>query len=413
LSEWWEGVGGLVDFTDPKAIDWWHGQLRRTKAYGARAFKVDDGEGNFVPDAVFADGTPARLMKNRYGTLYDSVMQAYIDRDLGGDGVLITRSGSTGANRYPFQWAGDNEGSFSFADGLPSVVIAGQNAAMSGIALWGTDIAGYAGRPSKDVFIRWTQFAAFTPFMQVHMTSNLGPWDFDDQTLEIFRRFTVLRTRLFPYLYDAAHEAARSGMPVIRPMPFAFEGDDEARRHMYQYMYGPDLLVAPIVQPGMHRAVYLPAGSWIDFWTGETLAGPRTIEVEAPLERMPLFVRAGAVLPMLPADVQTLVPRTARMAADVVAIDGRRVLQVWPGASGAVRTYDGIDATVERSGADVTLRWSSPTARPLSIELPYTRATLAAGMNAQASVEASARTTSIRIPRPARNGTLRWTEAKW
>ncbi|HUP50131.1 MAG TPA: TIM-barrel domain-containing protein, partial [Thermoanaerobaculia bacterium] len=129
LSEWWKGVGGLVDFTDPAAKEWWFSQLRKTKRYGARAFKCDDGEGNFVPEAVFHDGTPADQMKNRYAGLYNAAMQEYVERELGGDGVLIVRSGYTGVQKYPFAWAGDNRADLSFSDGLPSVIVAAQNAA--------------------------------------------------------------------------------------------------------------------------------------------------------------------------------------------------------------------------------------------------------------------------------------------
>ena len=369
-SDWWKGRGGLVDFTDPEAVAWWHAQLAKTKATGARAFKADDGEGNFVPDAVFHDGTPAGKMQNRYAALYDSVMQAYIDDHLGGDGVLITRTGYTGTQQYPFSWAGDNRGDFSFGDGLPSVILAGQNAALSGIPLWGSDIAGYAGpAPDREVFIRWTQFGAFSPFMQVHMTSNLGPWDFDAETLAIFRDFTRLRTQLFPYLYDAVHEAARRGMPVIRPMALAFPGDPVAPRHIYQYLFGPDLLVAPMYQPGTHRAVYLPEGTWHDFWTGARHEGPQTLEVHAPLYRMPLFARAGAILPRLPEDVETLIARHARMDDDIAALDARRELHVWPGASGRLVTYDGLSAAL----AGTTLRVASTTPRPLAIHLLHRR----------------------------------------
>lgn len=368
-QRWWKGRGGLVDFTDPAAAAWWHRQLSKTKRWGIRAFKVDDGEGNFVPDATFADGTPSALMKNRYAVVYDSVMQAYVDEELDGEGVLSVRSGYTGVQRYPFAWAGDNQGSFDYQDGLPSVILAGQNAAMSGISLWGHDIAGYAGVPSKDVFIRWTQFGTFSPLMQVHMTSNWGPWDFDQEALEIFRRFARLRIRLFPYLYDAVHETARTGLPVIRPMALAFPGDPEAAERSYQYMFGPDLLVAPVYQPVTRRSVYLPSGRWIDFWSGELREGPVTVEVEAPLDRIPLFVRAGAIIPMLPQDVETLVRRNDAMAGDVVALDERRVLEVWPGGSGSVRTWDGLAAALETDDGRVVLRVGSETARPVEIRL--------------------------------------------
>lgn len=371
LSGWWKGEGGLVDFTNPEAVEWWYGQLRKTKAYGARCFKADDGEGNVVPEAVFHDGTPANEMKNRYAVLYDSVMQRYVDTELDGDGVLITRSGYTGTGRYPFPWAGDNRGSFDFDDGLPSVILAGQNAALSGMPLWGSDIAGYAGRPTKEVFIRWTQFGAFTPLMQVHMTSNLGPWDFDAETLEIFRFYARLRTRLFPYLYEAAHQAARSGLPIIRPMALAFQSDPAARGKVYQYMVGPDLLVAPIYQPSTRRTVYIPDGTWIDFWSGRSLRGRQTIEVEAPLDRIPLFVRAGAILPLLPEGVETLIPRHDGMSDEIVALDDRRVLEVWPGGEASIRTWDGLTATLSVDGRRALLRIASTQPRSVQVRLLY------------------------------------------
>ncbi|HVR43732.1 MAG TPA: TIM-barrel domain-containing protein [Thermoanaerobaculia bacterium] len=367
LMDWWKGRGGLVDFTNPDAKEWWFSQLRKTLKWNARGFKCDDGEGNFVPDAIFHDGTPAALMKNRYSILYGAAMQEFVDRELGGDGVLITRSGWTGLQKFPIPWAGDNHADFSFEDGLPSVVVAGQNAAMTGIPLWGSDIAGYAGTPTKELFVRWTQFATFTPFMQVHMTSNLGPWDFDAEALEIFRRFAELRIRLFPYLYEAVHEAARSGMPVIRPMALAFEDDPEARRHIHQYLFGPDLLVAPMIRPGTSRSVYLPPGTWYDYWTREERRGPGTIEVAAPLDRIPLFVRAGAILPMLPDGIQTLVPRHSGMDPSVAAIDERRVLEVWPGTGGLRSVADSIEASMETAAEGSLFTITSERPRPLEI----------------------------------------------
>ncbi|MGA7307055.1 MAG: TIM-barrel domain-containing protein, partial [Rhodothermales bacterium] len=372
-TEWWKGEGGLVDFTNPDAVAWWYAQLDKTRAYGAKAFKCDDGEGNFVPDAVFHDGTPAYKMKNRYAALYDSVMQAYVDDRLGGDGALITRSGYTGTQKYSFDWAGDNRSNFSFEDGLPTAILAGQNAALSGIALWGSDIAGYFGYPDPELFIRWTQFATFSPFMQVHMTSNQGPWDFGPDALEIFRDFAKLRISLFPYLYEAVNEAARTGMPVIRPMVLAFQRDDRAAAARYQYLFGPDLLVAPMYQSGTYRSVYLPEGEWVDWWNGSIFDGMQTIEVHAPLAQIPLFVRSGAMLPLLPEDVDTLVPRSAKTDSSVVTMDDRRVIQIWPGTRGERRIWGDLSAVLERVGGIATLHIESRTRRKVEVRLMYER----------------------------------------
>lgn len=368
---WWKGKGGLVDFTNPEAVKWWHDQIDIAKKWRFAALKCDDGEGNFVQDAVFHDGSTASEMKNRYATLYLDAAQRYIDERLDGDGVLFARCGFAGTQKYPFCWAGDNEASFSFENGLPTVILAGQNAALSGIPFWGHDIAGYTGEQSKELFIRWTQFGALSPCMQVHMTSNLGPWDFDDETLSIYRKFAKLHTSLFPYIYDAAHEAVRSGMPIVRPMVLAFQNDPNAAAHRYQYMFGPDLLVAPMYQPGTHRTVYLPklpeGGEWIDYWSGKKFSSGQTIEVEAPLDRTPLFVRAGALILMLPEDVDTLLPRSAEMSKNVVAIDSRRVLRVWPGPDGSIMSNDRISAGTTHAGGKTLLQLSSKTPRNIEV----------------------------------------------
>lgn len=407
-EDWWKGRGGLVDFTNPTAVEWWFDQLDRTQWTGVRAFKADDGEGNFVPDGVFYDGTDARMMKNRYAVLYDSVMQRYIDERLDGDGVLIVRTAYTGAQKYPFAWAGDNHGDFSYYDGLPSVILAGQNAAMSGFSLWGSDVAGYAGTPSKEVFVRWTQFAAFTPFFQVHMTSNLGPWDFDQETLDIFRDFARLRTTLFPYLYEAVHETARSGMPVIRPMALAFPADEVAAGHIFQYMFGPDILVAPMYLSGTSRSVYLPDGEWIDFWDGTRRSGLAVVEVDAPLSQMPLFVRAGAVLPMLPVDVETLIERHDRMDPDIVALDDRRTFQIWPGAVGSARSsWDGLSAALSTEGDRNVLVLDSDRLRPVEIELPFVRGTDFEGVVSD-RYDTDVRTTALRLEPFIGQRTISW-----
>lgn len=367
--KWWKGEGGLIDFTNPKAKEWYHQQLAKTKGYGVRVLKCDDGEGDLVPDAIVYDATPAAVMKNRYSCLYNQASQEYIDKYLHEDGVLMIRSGYTGAQQYPFPWAADNSADFSYSDGLPSVILACQNAAMSGMALYGSDIAGYFGLQTKELFIRWTQFSTFTALMQVHMMSNLGPWNFDRETLEIFRKFAKLRIQLFPYLYEAVHEASRTGLPVIRPMALAYQDDFSARKRIYQYLFGPDILVAPMYQSGTYRSVYLPQGIWYDFWTNQQYQGKQTMEVHVPLDKIPLYVRAGAIIPMLPDDIQTLIARHEKMDISIDAIDDRRILQVWPGKNGQLETWEGLSALLEREDGNQKLTIFSKEKRPLEIQL--------------------------------------------
>lgn len=413
ITEWWKGKGALVDFTNPDAVTWWQEQLRKTLHWGGRAFKCDDGEGNFIGSARFADGSSAAEMTNRYSMLYLKATRDYLDEALEGDGVIVGRSGFAGMHQHAMGWAGDNAADWSHENGLPGVILAAQTAALSGMPYWGSDIAGYMGQPTKELFIRWTQFGCFSPQMMVHMTSNLGPWDFDEQTLAIFRDYAKLHTRLFPYIYRAAQESAATGLPIIRPMMLAFQDDPTAWTHVFQFMFGPDLLAAPMHTPGTHRSVYLPTGDWIDYWTGISHTGKQVIEVEAPLERVPLFVRSGAVIEMLPDDVDTLIIRHNDMAGDVVAIDDRRVIQVWPGERGVLTGFDGTSASLERDGLDASLSIRSRNRHPISVRIMHRHITsLSESSGAGFSLHTASRphATIVRFDQPIRAATLRWRE---
>ncbi|MCI0448013.1 glycoside hydrolase family 31 protein, partial [bacterium] len=248
----------------------------------------------------------------------------------------------------------------------------------------------------------------FCPFMQIHMTSNLGPWDFGKEALDIFRTYAVLRMQLFPYLYNAVHEAVNTGMPVIRPMALAFQDDGEAGKNIYQFMFGGDILVAPIYQPGIHRTVYLPDGEWIDFWSGENLAGKRYIEVEAPLDKIPLYVRAGSIIPLLPDDIQTLVPKNAMMDESVKSIDDRRILQIWPGNRGSLSTSDGLIADLVQKDDSLQLSFASEMQRSFSIEIMFRKLDSLKVDEAVVSYNRNAKKTVISFSEFGGKGGIKW-----
>jgi len=351
IGQWWKGVGALIDFTNAAAKEWWQGQVAKAVDFGADGFKDDDAEGTFIGDVTVAE---------------------VLQRKKGSDWVLFQRSGTVGSHMIPFFWSGDNDSTFSTANGLPTVVTAGLNAGISGISLWVSDLSGYnkSARYSGDdvLFARWTEYSAFSPGMELMNGMNLGPWDYGDEALRIFRKYSVLFMSLFPYRYAAAQVSARSGLPMMRALALMHQDDADARDAATEYYFGPDLLVAPVLSPVTQRAVYLPAGDWIDYWTGRHIAGKQTIDVDAPLDRIPLFVRQGAILPKIPEDVMTLVPQREFSDAKVHALDDRRVYEIWGGEKES-RVVDFEGRTIEcdaRAGklqirggtpARVILRW--------------------------------------------------------
>jgi alpha-D-xyloside xylohydrolase len=348
VARWWKGMGSLIDFTNPKAKQWWQDQVRQAIAAGADGFKDDDAEGSFLGDVRLFDGSDARMMRNRYGVLYNNAVEELIQKDLKGNGVLFARSVSVGANGLGFLWGGDNEASFSPLNGLPTVVTAGLGAGLSGMPLWTADLGGYvatASTPDARLLMRWTEYAAFSPMMEVMSSKNIGPWDFDakgppgsHEALDVYRKYAVLHMSLFPYRYAAAQEAAKTGMPIMRALVLQDQDDARARTAKDEYLFGPDLLVAPVVDEGTQRPVYLPPGEWVDYWTGKAAEGGQVVVADADMETIPVWARAGAVIPRIPEDVMTLVPASESGNTVVKSLDDRRVYELLP---------DGADA---RSG---------------------------------------------------------------
>jgi alpha-D-xyloside xylohydrolase len=385
VGAWWKGKGSLIDFTNPRAKNWWQNQVRKAIAAGADGFKDDDAEGNFFGgsgEVRFYDGTDPRLMRNRYGTLYNNAMEELIQKDLKGNGVLFCRSVTTGANAIGFLWGGDNEASFSPDNGLPTVVTAGISAGLSGMPLWGSDIGGYLAQPDTPnplLLQRWTEFAAFTPMMEVMSSKNITPWTFDTNSpagttpaLDTYRKFAILHMSLFPYRYAAAQNAEKTGIPLIRALVLDYQDDPRARAIKDEYLFGPDLLVAPVIDENTSRAVYLPAGNWIDLFTGTAYTGGQTIVARAPADTIPVFARQGTILPKIPEDVMTLVPQSESGNTTLKTLDDRRVYElVGPAAATATSILDFEGRTVLRSentlqitgdsAAHIILRWRFST----------------------------------------------------
>jgi len=214
---------------------------------------------------------------------------------------IITRAGYAGYQRYTTTWTGDNVSTWeAMALSIPMFETLG----LSGVPFVGTDVGGFIGRSDGELLTRWYQIGFLTPMCRNHMqidSYDHEPWRFGKYYEDIIRKYLKLRYRLLPFWYTTLGEAGRTGVPLFRPLMLNYQQDTNTLNLDDQFMVGNDLLVAPILKRDItSRLVYLPEGTWIDYWTGKRITGGTMTRVEAPLEIVPMFVRAGTVIPMGP-----------------------------------------------------------------------------------------------------------------
>lgn len=286
------------DLTSREAVEYVRGELEAMVALGVDGWMADFGE--WTPlDAVTSDGSDPAAYHQRFVVDWHCTNRAAMDAARpSGDWVLFARSGWTGVQRCSMiHWAGDQEATWSEADGLPTVVPALVNLGLAGVPYVTHDIAGFSGGPStKELYQRWTELGAFTPIMRTHEGNRRDvnhDWDADAETVAHFRRFARVHGALRAELTALAEEAQATGAPMVRHLLLEFPDDRACWPVSDQYLLGTGLLVAPITTEGAtRRAVYLPAGAtWFHVWTGEEHEGGRTIEVEAPIGSPPVFSR--------------------------------------------------------------------------------------------------------------------------
>ena len=320
---------GQMDFTARRAQAFWSRLLGESVRDGYDGWMEDFGEYT-PPDSRSADGTPGPEMHNRYPTLYHGAAHAY-SRAAPRPLARFNRSGWTGTARHAqIVWGGDPTTGWGF-DGLRSAVYSGLTMGLSGVSLWGSDIGGFfslgENQLTPELLIRWIEMGMASGVMRTEANGFAIPDKdraqiFDPGVLPVWRRYAKLRTQLYPYLRAADARYQRTGMPIMRHLALVHPGDARAAARDDEYMFGPDLLAAPVLEPGARtRPVYLPRGAWVDLWRSASfesrggglrlgaarlLRGGRSAVLPAPLAELPLLVRAGAVLPLLAPDVDTL-----------------------------------------------------------------------------------------------------------
>lgn len=312
----WPGWCHFPDFTKPETRQWWQDQFQETVDLGVEGFWNDMNEiatwGQMIPENIEMDfegnKSSMRRGRNLYG--YQMARATYEGTKAlmkGKRPFNLTRSGYAGVQRYAAVWTGDN---VAYDEHMLLGVRIVSSMGLSGIAFAGYDVGGFVGDASSKLFARWISIGAFSPFFRGHSMINsrdAEPWAYGEEVEQISRNYIKFRYQLIPYIYSLFHEAVRSGIPVQRSLaidhahnPKIFDG-----QFHNQYLFGPYFLVAPVESDKEYVKVYLPEGEWYYLYNGHRYHGNQELILECPLRRLPVFVRAGAIIPMQPVAMNT------------------------------------------------------------------------------------------------------------
>lgn len=297
---------GTIDFTYPKAVEWYKNQLLKPLLdMGVTCIKTDFGE-NIHMDHRYHGMSPERL-NNIYSLLYQRAAFE-VTKEVTGQGIVWARSAWAGCQRYPLHWGGDSASSW---DGLAGSLKGGLHFGLSGFAFWSHDVPGFHSIPDfmnspldENVYVRWTQFGVFSSHMRYHGTCKREPWHYP-RIAPIVKRWWKLRYKLLPYIVEQSEKACQSGYPLVRALLMHHPHDRQVWHIDDEYYFGSEFLVCPVINGDNRRDIYLPEGLWANFFTGERLEGGRWYyDVEVPLDQMPVFVRPGALIRLYPDEVE-------------------------------------------------------------------------------------------------------------
>lgn len=315
----WADRSVFPDFMRPEVRQWWGSHHKKLTDVGIAGIWNDmnepalndrpfGDEGKKIPFPLDAPQGPLNERTNHAEThnLYGHMMARASREALNNlrpseRSFVLTRSGTAGVQQWAAVWTGDNHSLWEYLEmSIPMLC----NLGLSGVPFVGADIGGFAGNATAELFARWIQLGMLYPFMRGHSmtgTQQHEPWIFGEEVEKISRQYIELRYQLLPYLYTLFWQATQTGAPILRPLVYEFPNDSKTYKVSDQVLLGSSLMAAPIYRPGVeHRAVYLPEGTWYDWWTGETYTGSTSILASAPLDIMPLYVRAGAIIPLGP-----------------------------------------------------------------------------------------------------------------
>ena len=333
----WQPGLAVVDFTNPDAVKWYQAQLSKLLDMGVDCFKTDFGERIPDEDVVYFDGSDPKKMHNYYTYLYNKAVFDLLREKKGeSEALVFARSATAGCQQFPVHWGGD---CWSDYDAMAQSLRGGLSFLSSGFGFWAHDIGGFEDTSTADVYKRWLAFGLLSTHSRLHGSSSYRvPWLYDEEAVEVCRFFTKLKLSLLPYLYSAAYETSRTGVPMVRSMAMEFEGDYNCRYLDKQYILGDSLLVAPIFNEEGLARYYLPAGTWVNFLTGEAVSGGIWREETHDYFSLPLWVKENSIIPVcidapdvnvrFPGNVEFRVYALTDRVSSIVYQDGERALKL-------------------------------------------------------------------------------------
>jgi alpha-D-xyloside xylohydrolase len=282
----------VIDLSNPEAVEWYQEKLARLLRMGVAVYTADFGEAAPLT-GIYHESTSSFLEHNLYPLRYNKAV-ADITREKTGNNAIYARSAWAGSQRYPIHWGGDAE----ITDGaMAGTLRGGLSLGLCGFSFWSHFIGGFSQKSPENLYLRWLAFGVLSSHSRCHGTPPTEPWEYSEEFTEAFRRIVELRYRLMPYIYAQAALASREGHPMVRALFLEYPEDPTSWLIEDQYLFGTDLLVAPLMEEAPDRNVYLPPGSWIDYQDDKVYEGARWHNMQTGMVPVIMLVRDGAAIP--------------------------------------------------------------------------------------------------------------------
>jgi alpha-D-xyloside xylohydrolase len=360
----WQPGLAIIDFTNPAACEWYSKKLEALLDMGVDCFKTDFGE-RIPTDCVYYNGADPEKMHNFYTYMYNKTVYEVLKKKKGEkEAILFARSATVGGQKFPVHWGGD---CWSDYESMEESLRGGLSLTSSGFGYWSHDIGGFEATSTADVYKRWCAFGLLSSHSRLHgSTSYRVPWAYDDEAVDVLRRFTKLKASLMPYIYRNAVETSQTGVPMMRSMVLEFTEDRNCAYLATQYMYGDSLLVAPIFNDKSIAEYYLPEGTWTSLLDGEVKEGGKWYKENCDYMSIPLFAREGSIVAIGACDTDAVYDYADGVTYRVFALgDGKEAQTVVYSTDNAIESK----ICVQRSGNTYTIHTESQ--KPCNVELVH------------------------------------------